>query len=88
MTTSTELPDEDEQEKIPSLEETTENESKSKITEVCNDEMDNDLDGIIDEEHECILQPSDIRASNEKVVTELPSLDDKDKDEEKGVEDN
>lgn len=50
--------------------------------------MDNDLDGIIDEEHECILQPSDTRASNEKVVTELPSLDDKDKDEEKGVEDN
>lgn len=88
MTTSTELPDEDEQEQIPSLEETTENESKSKITEVCNDEMDNDLDGIIDEEHECILQPSGIRASNEKVVTELPSLDDKDKDEEKGVEDN
>ena len=88
MTTSTELPDEDEQEQIPSLEETTENESKSKITEVCNDEMDNDLDGIIDEEHECILQPSDIRPSNEKVVTELPSLDDKDKDEEKGVEDN
>lgn len=88
MTTSTELPDEDEQEQIPSLEETTENESKSKITEVCNDEMDNDLDGIIDEEHECILQPSCIRASNEKVVTELPSLDDKDKDEEKGVEDN
>jgi hypothetical protein len=88
VTTSTELPDEDEQEQIPSLEETTKNESKSKITEVCNDEMDNDLDGIIDEEHECILQPSDIRASNEKVVTELPSLDDKDKDEEKGVEDN
>jgi hypothetical protein len=28
-----------------------------KITEVCNDEIDNDLDGIIDEEHECILKP-------------------------------
>ena len=50
--------------------------------------MDNDLDEIIDEEHVCILQPSDTRASNEKVVTELPSLDDKDKDEERGVEDN
>jgi hypothetical protein len=88
LTTSAELPDEEEQEQTPSLEETTKNESKSKITEVCNDEMDNDLDGIIDEEHECILQTSDIRASNEKVVTELPSLDDKDTDEEKGIEDN
>jgi len=54
VTTSTELPDEDEQEQIPSLEETTENESKSKITEVYNDEMDNDLDGIIDEKKDCI----------------------------------
>jgi hypothetical protein len=88
LTTSAELPDEEEQEQTPSLEETTKNESKSKITEVCNDEMDNDLDGIIDEEHECILQTSDIRASNEKVVTELPSLDDKDTDEETGIEDN
>ena len=88
LTTSAELPDEEEQEQTPSLEETTKNESKSKITEVCNDEMDNDLDRIIDEEHECILQTSDIRASNEKVVTELPSLDDKDTDEEKGIEDN
>ena len=87
LTTSAELPDEEEQEQTPSIEETTKNESKSKITEVCNDEMDNDLDGIIDEEHECILQTSDIRASNEKVVTELPSLDDKDTDEEKGIED-
>jgi hypothetical protein len=87
LTTSAELPDEEEQEQTPSIEETTKNESKSKITEVCNDEMDNDLDGIIDEEHECILQTSDIRSSNEKVVTELPSLDDKDTDEEKGIED-
>lgn len=87
LTTSAELPDEEEQEQTSSIEETTKNESKSKITEVCNDEMDNDLDGIIDEEHECILQTSDIRASNEKVVTELPSLADKDTDEEKGIED-
>jgi hypothetical protein len=56
VTTSTELPDEDEQEQIPSLEETTKNESKSKITEVCNDEMDNDLDGIIDEKKDCIRE--------------------------------
>ncbi|HEX6645580.1 MAG TPA: hypothetical protein VF047_00200 [Nitrososphaeraceae archaeon] len=87
LTTSAESPDEEEQEQTSSIEETTKNESKSKITEVCNDEMDNDLDRIIDEEHECILQTSDIRASNEKVVTELPSLDDKDTDEEKGIED-
>ena len=58
-TTSSVLVEEDEQEKqTPSLEltteETTKNESKMKITEVCNDEMDNDLDGIIDEKKDCI----------------------------------
>jgi aldose sugar dehydrogenase len=63
------------------------NESKSKIKEVCNDEKDNDLDGIIDEGYECILQTLDMRASNEQGVPELGSLDDKDKDEEKGIED-
>jgi aldose sugar dehydrogenase len=64
------------------------NESKSKITEVCNDEKDNDIDGIIDEGYECILQTLDMRASNEQGVPELGSLDDKDKDEEKRSEDN
>src|SRR5918995_706982 len=58
-TTSSVLVEEDEQKKqTPSLEltteETTKNESKMKITEVCNDEMDNDLDGIIDEKKDCI----------------------------------
>jgi hypothetical protein len=53
-----------------------------KITEICNDEMDNDSDGIIDEEHECILETSDIISRNEKVVPELATLDDNDKDEE------
>ena len=56
---STELPAELKQQKqTPSLTEAendiNKNESKMKITEVCNDEIDNDLDGIIDEEHECI----------------------------------
>jgi hypothetical protein len=92
-TTSSALVEKDEQEKqTPSLdvttEETTKNESKMKITEICNDEMDNDLDGIIDEEHECILETSDIITSNEKVVPELATLDDNDKDEEEEKEDN
>ena len=92
-TTSSALVEKDEQEKqTPSLEvtteETTKNESKMKITEICNDEMDNDLDGIIDEEHECILETSDIIPSNEKVVPKLATLDDNDKDEEEEKEDN
>ncbi len=58
-TTSSALVKKDEQEKqTPSLEvtteETTKNESKMKNTEICNDEMDNDLDGIIDEKKDCI----------------------------------
>jgi len=92
-TTSSALVEKDEQEKqTPSLdvtrEETPKNESKMKITEICNDEMDNDLDGIIDEEHECILETSDITPSNEKVVPKLATLDDNDKDEEEEKEDN
>ncbi len=91
-TTSSALVEKDEQEKqTPSLEvtteETTKNESKMKITEICNDEMDNDLDGIIDEEHECILETSDIIPSNEKVVPELATLDENDKDKEEEKED-
>ena len=92
-TTSSALVEEDEQEKqTPSVEvtteETTKDESKIKITEICNDEMDNDLDGIIDEEHECILETSDIIPRNEKVVPELATLDDIDKNEEEEKEDN
>ncbi|MGH9996430.1 MAG: hypothetical protein ACRD7F_00295 [Nitrososphaeraceae archaeon] len=92
-TTSSALVEKDEQEKQPpslevTTEETTKNESKMKITEICNDEMDNDLDGIIDEEHECILETSDIISRNEKVVPELATLDDNDKDEEEEKEDN
>jgi hypothetical protein len=56
LSTSSELPAELKQQKqTPSLTEAendiNKNESKMKITEVCNDEIDNDLDGIIDEEH-------------------------------------
>jgi hypothetical protein len=91
-TTSSVLVEEDEQEKqTPSLEltteETTKNESKMKITEVCNDEMDNDVDGIIDEEHECIPENSHTIPSNEKVVPELATLADNDKDEGEEKED-
>jgi hypothetical protein len=54
LSTSSELPAELKQQKqTPSLTEAekdiNKNESKMKITEVCNDEIDNDLDGIIDE---------------------------------------
>jgi hypothetical protein len=92
-TTSSALVEKDEQEKqTPSLdvttEETTKSESKMKITEICNDEMDNDLDGIIDEEHECILETSGNIPSNEKVVPKLATLDDNDKDEEEEKEGN
>ena len=92
-TTSSASVEKDEQEKqTPSLEvtteETTTKESKIKITEICNDEMDNDLDGIIDEEHECILETSDNIPSNEKVVPKLATLDDNDKDEEEEKEGN
>ena len=92
-TTSSALVEKDEQEKqTPSLdvttEETTKSESKMKITEICNDEMDNDLDGIIDEEHECILETSDNIPTNEKVVPKLATLDDNDKDEEEEKEGN
>jgi hypothetical protein len=91
--TSSAFVEKDEQEKqTPSLdvttEETTKSESKMKITEICNDEMDNDLDGIIDEEHECILETSDNIPSNEKVVPKLATLDDNDKDEEEEKEGN
>src|SRR5215204_5707857 len=84
---STELPAELKQQKqTPSLTEAendiNKNESKMKITEVCNDEIDNDLDGIIDEEHECILKPSDIRPSNEQVGPRSATLDDEEKEKE------
>src|SRR5215204_3356486 len=84
---STELPAELKQQKqTPSLTEAendiNKNESKMKITEVCNDEIDNDLDGIIDEEDECILKPSDIRPSNEQVGPRSATLDDEEKEKE------
>ena len=54
LTTSSDVGDENEQEEqTPSLEQTTKNEDKMKVTEVCNDEKDNDLDGIIDEKKDC-----------------------------------
>src|SRR5215207_1919745 len=84
---STELPAELKQQKqTPSLTEAendiNKNESKMKITEVCNDEIDNDLDGIIEQEHECILKPSDIRPSNEQVGPRSATLDDEEKEKE------
>src|SRR5215212_8475275 len=90
---STELPAELKQQKqTASLTEAendiNKNESKMKITEVCNDEIDNDLDGIIDEEHECILKPSDIRPSNEQVGPRSATLDDEEKEKENNQQQN
>src|SRR5215213_9521999 len=90
---STELPAELKQQKqTPSLTEAendiNKNESKMKITEVCNDEIDNDLDVIIDEEHECILKPSDIRPSNEQVGPRSATLDDEEKEKENNQQQN
>jgi hypothetical protein len=90
---STELPAELKQQKqTPSLTEAendiNKNESKMKITEVCNDEIDNDLDRIIDEEHECILKPSDIRPSNEQVGPRSATLDDEEKEKENNQQQN
>jgi hypothetical protein len=81
LPTTSELPAELKQQKqTPSLTEAekdiNKNESKMKITEICNDEIDNDLDGIMDEEHECILKPSDIRPNNEQVGPRSATLDD------------
>jgi hypothetical protein len=84
MTTSSKLQDEDQQQQQPlegATDQTTKNESKMKVSEICNDEMDNDQDGIIDEEHECISQSSDTTATSEKIVPELATLDDNDKEE-------
>jgi hypothetical protein len=84
LPTTSELPAELKQQKqTPSLTEAekdiNKNESKMKITEICNDEIDNDLDGIMDEEHECILKPSDIRPNNEQVGPRSATLDDEEK---------
>lgn len=58
VTTPSELTNQPEQAtQTPSSNETTEDvtkkENKIKILEICNDEIDNDLNGIIDEEEKC-----------------------------------
>ncbi len=76
--------DEDQQQQQPlegATDQTPKNVSKIKVSETCNDEMDNDQDGIIDEEHACISQSSDTSATSEKIIPELATLDDNDKEE-------
>ena len=81
--------DEDQQQQQPLEEEATKqltkDEKKIKVSEICNDELDNDHDGIIDEEHDCLSQTSDGTSTSEKIVPELATLgdDDDEKDEEK-----
>ena len=92
LTTSSELTDQPQQEtQTPSSKETTEDvakkENKIKILEICNDKIDNDLNGIIDEEDKCISKPSDSRPNNEKVVPELATLNDNASDEEEEKKD-
>jgi hypothetical protein len=82
---ATGLQDEDQQQQQPlegATDQITKNESKMKISEICNDEMDNDQDGIIDEEHECISLSSDTTETSGKIIPELATLDDNEKEEE------
>ena len=79
--------DEDQQQQQPLEEEATKqltkDEKKIKVSEICNDELDNDHDGIIDEEHDCLSRTSDGTSTSEKIVPELSTLgdDDDEKDE-------
>src|SRR5918993_4907429 len=57
------------------------NKEKLNVKEICNDKIDNDQDGILDEEHECILLETGTILSNENLVPELATLDDKIEDE-------
>ena len=82
--TPSKLQDEDQQQQQPlegPTDQTTKNVGKIKVSETCNDEMDNDQDGIIDEEHACISQSSDTAATSEKIIPELATSDDNDKEE-------
>jgi hypothetical protein len=76
--------DEDQQQQQPLEEEATkqvtQDEKKIKVSEICDDELDNDHDGIIDEEHDCLSRTSDSTSTSEKIVPELATLDDDDKD--------
>ncbi|HEX5573604.1 MAG TPA: hypothetical protein VFX26_03665, partial [Nitrososphaeraceae archaeon] len=93
ITTSSELQpleatgtqDEDQQQQQPLEEEATgtQDEKKIKVSEICDDELDNDHDGIIDEEHDCLSRTSDSTSTSEKIVPELATLDDDDKDKAK-----
>jgi len=85
---ATETQDEDQQQQQPLEEGTkqlTKDEKKMKVSEICNDELDNDHDGIIDEEHDCLSRTSDGTSTSEKIVPELATLgdDDDDNDEDK-----
>ena len=76
--------DEDQQQQQPlegATDQTTKNVGKVKVSETCNDEIDNDQDGIIDEEHACVSQSSDTAATSKKIIPELATSDDNDKEE-------
>lgn len=67
--------------KLEQEEQNNVNEEKLNVKEICNDEIDNDQDGILDEEHECILLETGTISSKENLVPELATLDDKNEDE-------
>ncbi|MGI0051451.1 MAG: hypothetical protein ACRD8K_06905 [Nitrososphaeraceae archaeon] len=77
--------DEDQQQQQPLEEEATKqipkDEKKIKVSEICNDELDNDHDGIIDEEHDCLSQTSDSISTSQKIIPELATLDDDEENE-------
>lgn len=63
-------------------------EEKLDVKEICHDEIDNDQDGILDEEHDCILLETGTISSKENQVPELATLDDKNDDEQKDKDTN
>ena len=67
--------------KLEQEEQNNVNKEKLNVKEICNDEIDNDQDGILDEEHECILLETGNILSNENLVPELATLGDKIEDE-------
>ena len=77
--------DEDQQQQQPLEEEATKqipkDEKKIKVSEICNDELDNDHDGIIDEEHDCLSRTSDSISTSQKIIPELATLDDDEENE-------
>jgi hypothetical protein len=82
---ATGIQDEDQQQQQPLEEEATKqlpkDEKKIKVSEICNDELDNDHDGIMDEEHDCLSRTSESISTSQKIIPELATLTDDEENE-------